>query len=142
MCSHDAIGAVEANLGAVEAGVPPRRWARSWAMLAEYGYEREAAEMLRGIAYDDAQAIEDRVACAIALADAGSWLGEALSLVRAIRRQREPGACELIMIAEFLCRAGEWSEAIEVLDTVDVGSLDEEPSKRLAEVPVRTLFHR
>ncbi|ONI90723.1 hypothetical protein ALI22I_11500 [Saccharothrix sp. ALI-22-I] len=142
MCRRGATGAYEANRRAVEAGVRPRCWARSWAVLAEYGYEREAAERLRDVAYDGTQAVDDRIACAIALADSGSWLGEAVSLVRAILREQQPGAREVIAVGEFLSGAGEWSEAIALLDTLDVEALDEELTERLNQVPVRTLFHR
>ena len=142
LCRRDPAGARDANRRAIEAGVRPRRWAGSWAELATYGYEREAAERLRAVAYDVAEPVEDRIACAIALADAGSWLGEALSLVRVVLRELEPAPREVIACAGFLSKAGEWSEAIALLDNLDVGSLDEELTKRLNEVPVRTLFYR
>ncbi|KOX14478.1 hypothetical protein ADK67_42630 [Saccharothrix sp. NRRL B-16348] len=142
LCRRDPAGARDANRRAIEAGARPRRWAGSWAVLARYGYEREAAERLRAVAYDVAEPVEDRIACAIALADAGSWLGEALSLVRVMLRELEPAPREVITCAGFLSKAGEWSEAIALLDRLDVDSLDDELTKRLDEVPVRTLFYR
>lgn len=142
LCRRNPAGARDANRRAIEVGVRPRRWAGSWAVLARYGYEREAAERLRAVAYDVAEPVEDRIACAIALADAGSWLGEALSLVRVMLREVEPAPREVIVCAGFLSKAGEWSEAIALLDRLDVDSLDDELTKRLDEVPVRTLFYR
>jgi hypothetical protein len=142
LCAHDATGAHELIRHAVDTSVPIGHLAPAWAVLARYGYEHEAATFLRDIVYDRARPPGDRIVAAIALADAGSWLGEAISAIHMILREPGLTAKDIIAAGEFLSEAGEWSQAIALLDTLDIQQLDEELARRLAKVPVRTLFHR
>lgn len=142
LCEHDATEAYEVAGEALGAGMSPEKLIPVWVGLAEYGYQHAAANFLRDLLYDGARPASHRIAAAIGLAKAGSWLREAISAIRVILHEPGLTAADLIAASEFLSDAGEWRTAAELLDGIDAEQLDDDLAHRLERVPARTPFYR